>query len=103
MKEVFFFIGLDFRTVSTFEQAGLFVFNACRISCLGILITNYDSGLRGKSSGVRFLSSEHKNGNKNNSTHAYMLMLMSRPSSLAHKLLVLMLVLMLASLVRTRL
>ena len=37
------------------------------------------------------------------STHAYMFMFMSRPSSLAHKLLVLMLVLMLASLVRTRL
>ena len=38
---------------------------------------------------------------KIHSTHAYMLMLMSRPSSLAHKLLMLMLVLMLASLVRT--
>ena len=40
---------------------------------------------------------------KIHSTHAYRLMLMSRPSSLAHKLLVLMFVLMLASLVRTRL
>ena len=61
----FFFIGLDFRTGSTFEQAGLYVFNVCRISCLDILITNYDSGLRGKRSGVRFLCNEHKNGHKN--------------------------------------
>ena len=38
-----------------------------------------------------------KTDTKIHSTHAYMLMLMSRPSSLAHKLLTLMLVLMLAS------
>ena len=63
-KEVFF-IGLDFRTGSKLEQAGLYVFNVCRISCLHILITNYDSGLRGKRSRERFLCNEHKNGHKN--------------------------------------
>ena len=57
-----FLIGLDFRTGSTFEQAGLYVFNVCRISCLDILITNGDSGLRRKCSGIRFLC---KNGHKN--------------------------------------
>ena len=62
-----FFIGLDFRTGSTFEQAELYVFNVCRISCLGILITSvtHISGLRGKRSEVRFLCNEHKNGHKN--------------------------------------
>ena len=95
-------IDLDFRTGSTFEQAGLYVFKVCRISCLDILITNDDSGLSGKRSGVRFLCNEHKSGQKKiHSTHAYMLNLMSQPSSLTHKLLMLMLVLMLASLVRT--
>ena len=54
-----FFNGLDFRTGSTFEQAGLYVFNVCRISFLDILNTNYDSDLRGKLSGVRFLGNEH--------------------------------------------
>ena len=54
-----FIIGLDFRTGSTFEQAGLYVFNVCRISFLDILITNYDLDLRGKRSGVRFLCNEH--------------------------------------------
>ena len=61
-------MGLDFRTCRTFEQAGLYVlylFNVCRISCLDILITNYDSGLKGKRSGVRFLCNEHKNEHKN--------------------------------------
>ena len=95
-----FLIGLDFHTGSTFEQAGLCIFNVCRISRLDILITNHDSGLRGKHSRVRFLCNEHKNGHKIHSMHAYMLMLMS---SRAHKLLMLKLVLMLASLVRTRL
>ena len=57
-------IGLDFRTGSTFEQAGLHVFNVCRISDLDILITNDDSGLSGNRSGVRFLCNEHKNGQK---------------------------------------
>ena len=57
MKEVFF-VDLDFRTGSTFEQSGLYVFNVCRISCLDILITNYDSDLRGKRSRVRFLCNE---------------------------------------------
>ena len=37
VKEVFF-IGLDFPTGSTFEQAGLYVFNVCRISFLDILM-----------------------------------------------------------------
>ena len=60
-----FLIGLDFRTGSTFEQAGLYAVNVCRISCLDILITNYDSGLKGKRYGVRFLCNEHKNGHKN--------------------------------------
>ena len=48
---------LDFRTGSmqvscTFEQAGLNLFNVCRISCFGVLITTNDSGLIGKRSGV---------------------------------------------------
>ena len=60
-----FLVGLDFRPGSTFEQAGLYSFNVCRISCLDILITNYDSGLRGKRSGVRSLCNKHKNGHKN--------------------------------------
>ena len=60
-----FFIRLDFRTGSTFEQAGLYVFNVCRISFLYVVITSYDSSLRGKRSGVRFLYNEHKNGHKN--------------------------------------
>ena len=63
-----FLMGLDFRTGSTFEQAGLYVlyvFNVCRISCLDILITNYDSGLKGKRSGARFLCNGHKNEHKN--------------------------------------
>ena len=64
MKEVFF-IGLDFRAGSTFEQAGLYVFTNCRISRLDISITNDGSGLRGKHSGVRFLCNEHKNRHKN--------------------------------------
>ena len=54
-----FFVGLDFRTGSTLEQAGLYVFNVCRISCLDILMTNYDSGLRGKRTGVRFLCNQN--------------------------------------------
>ena len=59
-----FLIGLDFHTGSRFEQARLCIFNVCRISCLDILITNYDSGLRGKHSRVRFLRNEHKNRHK---------------------------------------
>ena len=59
MVKELFFIGLDFRSGSTFEQAGLHVFNACRISFLDILIANYDSDLRGKRSGARFLCNEH--------------------------------------------
>ena len=58
-------IGLDFRTGSTFEKAGLNVFYVCRISCPDILITNDESGFRGKRSGVQFLCSEHKNEHKN--------------------------------------
>ena len=64
MKEVSL-IRLDFRTGSMFKKAGLYVFNVCRISCLDILITNGDSGLRRKRSGVRFLCNELKNGHKN--------------------------------------
>ena len=47
-----------FRTGSAFEQAGLNVFNVCRISCFGVLITTNDSGVRGKRSGVWFLGNE---------------------------------------------
>lgn len=55
-------------------EAGIYVFNAFRISCLGILTTKDDSSLRGKRSGVRFLYSEHKNGHINTlyaSVYAY--------------------------------
>lgn len=47
-----------FRTGSAFDQAGLNVFNDCRISCFGVLITTKDSGVRGKRSGVWFLGNE---------------------------------------------
>ena len=92
-----FFIGLDFRIGSTFEQAGLYVFNVSRISCLDVLIT-MTQVLDVNAPEYDFSAMN----TKIHSTHTYMLMLMSRPSSLAHKLM-LMLVLMLSSLVRTRL
>ena len=102
MKEVFLSVWISVL-VARLNKLDFYVFNVCRISCLNILINNYDSGLRGKRSGVRFLCNEQKNGPKIHSTHAYMLMFMSRSSSLRHKLLMLMLVLMLVSLMRTRL
>ena len=64
MKEVSL-IGLDSVLVARLNKMDFTFLNVCRISCLDILITNDDSGLRRKRSGVRFLRNEPKNGHKN--------------------------------------
>ena len=66
MKEVFFFINFDFRTqVARLNKLDFTCLMFVELICLDILITKFDSGLRGKRSGVRFLCNEHKNGHKN--------------------------------------